>query len=268
MGETTPLLLRTNGSSYDLSTPLGAYRSPACFLRQRILLAVRANIAVYLSMAFSLDMLHGIIYTQREKQFVFEASNVSLMFQVVYYWVTTVRILHSRNTNPLSFRQFAALQSCWELVCPLPYEEQGNSDLLAERQVALSAPMSDTSDSRSSSVFSTLHTASVTFPFVTSIVYWLVLHPSESIFDHARKGGNFDNFVLISTTVLNSAIAFVEVMVLSSVRMQKVFSLLCVRNNCLKLLGPCYPSSWCNRYLLLLRNVDGHRPFHHWRVCI
>ena len=73
-------------------------------------------------------------------------------------------------------------------------------------------------------MFSILHTASVTFPFVTSIVYWLVLHPSESIFDHARKGGNFDHFVLISTTVLNSSIAFVEVMVLSSGRMQKVFS--------------------------------------------
>ena len=103
MGETTPLLLRTNRSFYDLSTPLHAYHSPALSLRQRILLAVRATIAVYLSIAFSLDMLHGILYTQRGKQFVFEASNVSLMIQVVYYWVTTVRILNSRHTNPLSF---------------------------------------------------------------------------------------------------------------------------------------------------------------------
>ena len=92
-------------------------------------------------------------------------------------------------------------------------------------------------------MFSTLHTASVTFPFVTSIFYWLVLHPSESIFDHARKGENFENFVLISTTVLNSTIAFVEVMVLSSPRKQKVFSLLYVRNNGLISLGPGYPSS-------------------------
>ena len=68
-----------------------------------MLLAVRATIAVYLFMAFSLDMLHGIMYTQRGKQFVFEASNVSLMIQVVYYWITTVRILHSPHTYPLSF---------------------------------------------------------------------------------------------------------------------------------------------------------------------
>lgn len=150
----------------------------------------------------------------------------------------------------------------------MAYEEQGNSDIVAERKVALSAPTSDRSDLRRSFVLSTLHTASVTFPFVTSIVYWLLLHPSESIFDHGGKGGKFDNFVLISTTVLNSAIAFVEVMVLSSVRKQKVFSLPCVRNICLKSIGPGYPSSWCHRYLLLLRNVDGHRPFHHWRVRI
>ena len=103
MGETTPLLLRANGPSYDLSTPLRACYSPAVSLRQRMLLAVRATIAVYLFIAFSLDMLHGITYTQRGKQFVFEASNVSLMIQVVYYWVTTVRILHSPHTNPLSF---------------------------------------------------------------------------------------------------------------------------------------------------------------------
>lgn len=102
MGETTPLLLRTNGPSYDLSTPLHACHSPAPFLRQRMFLAVRATIAVYLSIAFSLNMLHGIIYTHRGKQLVFEASNVSLMIQVVYCWVTTVRILHSRYTNPLS----------------------------------------------------------------------------------------------------------------------------------------------------------------------
>ncbi|KAM0800432.1 hypothetical protein BDR22DRAFT_247878 [Usnea florida] len=205
MGETTPLLLRTNGSSYHLSTPLRAYHPPALLLRQRMLLAVRATIAVYLSITFSLDMLHRILYTHRGKQFVFEASNVSLMIQIVYYWFTTL----------------CALRNCWEPSYRLPYEEQGNSDFVAERQVALLAPMLDRSDSRSSSVFSILHTASVTFPFVTSIVYWLVLHPSRSIFDHARKGGNFNHFVLISTTVLNSVIAFVEVMVLSSGRMQK-----------------------------------------------
>ena len=103
MGETTPLLLGTNGYSYHLSTPLRAYHSPALLLRQRMLLAARATIAVYLSITFSLDMLHRILYTHRGKQFVFEASNVSLMIQIVYYWVTTVRILHSPYTNPLSF---------------------------------------------------------------------------------------------------------------------------------------------------------------------
>lgn len=205
MGETTPLLLRTNGPSYDLTTPLRACYSPAALLRQRMLLAVRATIAVYLFIAFSLDMLHGITYTQRGKQFVFEASNVSLIIQVVYYWVTT----------------FWALQSCREPSCRFPHEKQGDCDFVAESQVALSAPTSDEFNFRRNSVFSSLHTASVTFPFVTSIFYWLVLHPSESIFDHARKGDNFENFVLISTTVLNSVIAFVDVMVLSSVRKQK-----------------------------------------------
>ena len=90
MAETTPLLPRADRPPHDLSISLHVCHSQWSSLIQKVLVAVRASTAAYLSVAFALDMFHETSYNQRGKQFAFEACNVSLAIQTVYYWITTV----------------------------------------------------------------------------------------------------------------------------------------------------------------------------------
>lgn len=101
MAETTPLLPRANRPPHDLSIFLPVCHSPWPFLSQYALLAVRAFVASFLSIVFSLDIVYGINYTQRGNQLAFEASNVSLVIQIFYYWTTTVGVSPLRRINPL-----------------------------------------------------------------------------------------------------------------------------------------------------------------------
>lgn len=105
----------------------------------------------------------------------------------------------------------------------LPSKEQAKGKFLAQLQASLSAPTSTDTNSKRHPAFSTLYTASVTFPFVISIAYWLVLNPLELA--PTCGGEALQNFVRISITVLNSVIALVEIVVLSSARKQEVLSL-------------------------------------------
>lgn len=90
MPETTPLIPRADRPPHDLSIFFHVCHSPWSSHVQKVLVAVRASIAAYLSVTFALDMFHEINYTQRGKQFAFEACNISLAIQTVYYWITTV----------------------------------------------------------------------------------------------------------------------------------------------------------------------------------
>lgn len=101
-------------------------------------------------------------------------------------------------------------------------------------------------------IFSIFYTAAVTLPFVVTIVFWLILVPTASAFDHDGprlmtslcprltalrppvQGGAEENplgdvalkaFVLININAINTVIALVEILVLSSVRRQKVLYL-------------------------------------------
>ena len=101
-----------------------------------------------------------------------------------------------------------------------------------------------------------------------SIAYWLVLYPPDPVIDYKGKAEALHHFVLISITVVNSMIAIMEIMVLSSVRKQKVLSLSRGKIVCLKVLGFGYPGRWSHRYLPLIRDVDGLWPFDHRRICV
>lgn len=116
----------------------------------------------------------------------------------------------------------------------LPPEEQTKGNFPAQIQAGLSIPTSTNINSKRSSEFSTFYTASVTFPFVISIAYWLVLYPSVPVSDYGGNDQTLYYFLLINITVLNSVIALLEIMILSSVRKPKVLSLLRQRNTCLK----------------------------------
>ena len=74
-------------------------------------------------------------------------------------------------------------------------------------------------------MFTTFYTATITIPFVISIAYWLVLYRFDPVIDQGGKGEALYRFLLISTTTLNSVIAFAEVMFLNRVRKQKVLTL-------------------------------------------
>lgn len=175
------------------------------FLTQKTLVAVRAAISGYLSVVFALAMFHGVSFSQKGKQFAFEASNISLTIQIVYYWITT----------------FRALQHLMAPYGRLPPEEQTKGNFPAQIQAGLSIPTSTNINSKRSSEFSTFYTASVTFPFVISIAYWLVLYPSVPVSDYGGNDQTLYYFLLINITVLNSVIALLEIMILSSVRKPK-----------------------------------------------
>lgn len=102
MAETTPLLPRAKRPPHNVPIFLCVCHSSWPFLSQKELLAVRAIIASFLSIIFALEILYGINHTQRGKQFAFEASNVSLVIQISYYWTTMVGVLPLRCTNTLS----------------------------------------------------------------------------------------------------------------------------------------------------------------------
>lgn len=105
---------------------------------------------------------------------------------------------------------------------------------------------------KSQILFSIFYTAAVTLPFVVTIVFWLILVPTASAFDHVGprsstslyheltaprppvQGGAEGNplgdgalkaFVLISINAINTIIALSEILLLSSVRKQKVIHL-------------------------------------------
>lgn len=205
MAETTPLLPRAKRPPHNVPIFLCVCHSSWPFLSQKELLAVRAIIASFLSIIFALEILYGINHTQRGKQFAFEASNVSLVIQISYYWTTMSWTLQ-------------------HLLAPygrLPPDEQAKGKILAQTQASVLVPTSTDTSSKRYLVFSTFYTASVTFPFAVSIAYWLVLYPSDPVVDSGGKGRTLHRFVLISITVLNSGIALVEITVLSSIRKQK-----------------------------------------------
>ena len=101
MAETTPLLPRTKWPSRDLPIFLRVCHSPWPFISQRSLLTVRAVIASFLTIVFTLDLLYRVNYTQRGQQFAFEPSTISLAMQMLYYWITTVGVLSLLCINPL-----------------------------------------------------------------------------------------------------------------------------------------------------------------------
>lgn len=91
---------------------------------------------------------------------------------------------------------------------------------------AVSIPSSTSTRSKRRLAFSIFYAAANSFPFPTSVVYWLALFTSEPLEDH---GITIDvvflrYWVTVNVSAVNSGIAFVEIILLSSVREQKVIT--------------------------------------------
>ena len=131
IAETTPLLPRAHAPPYHLPTFLRVCRSPWPFISQRALLAVRAVIASFLTIVFTLDLLYRINHTQREQHFAFEASNISLVIQILYYWITMVGVTPLRCIssliNVIVLDPATHLSTFWSIVPRRTNQEQNTS---------------------------------------------------------------------------------------------------------------------------------------------
>lgn len=97
MAETTPLLPHANRPPHDHPIFLRVCHSPWRFITQKGLFAVRLTLAVYLTMALALSIYYECKFADRTaKLFPFYASTVSLVIQMYYYWITTVKFIHSQ----------------------------------------------------------------------------------------------------------------------------------------------------------------------------
>jgi len=103
----------------------------------------------------------------------------------------------------------------------LPPHEQAKGAVLAHIQAAFSIP--NTTSNTSKMAFSMIYTAAVTFPFVVTVTSWLYLLPiDDAVPALAVPPQVLRCFSIATSSVINSVIAFIEIVVLSSVRKQKV----------------------------------------------
>lgn len=112
-----------------------------------------------------------------------------------------------------------------------------DSGFLAKVKSAPSIPTTADVSSKRLVACSVFYTAAVTLPYVTSVVYWLALYRSDTslgprpvaralamhqiIGSLSFSGRILRKFLLVKLNVVNSIIALVEIMVLSSVRKQQ-----------------------------------------------
>ena len=74
-------------------------------------------------------------------------------------------------------------------------------------------------DYNSRLAFSIFYTCATTFPFIVTFLYWFVLEETKG---HEFHLGGVVGLVHVNMAGINAVIAFVEIMVLSSVRKQQV----------------------------------------------
>lgn len=146
-------------------------------------------------------------------------------------------------------------------------------------------------------LFSIFYTAAVTFPFVVTIVFWLILVPSEPMGNNiggmiargldlerfaARppveggaegdpfRDGALKAFVLVNVNALNTVIALLEILVLSSVRKQKVqhSSSPIKQLPLINLTVTGYPHHGPSSHMQRLLCLDWCRSTHYWEVCL
>ena len=104
----------------------------------------------------------------------------------------------------------------------LPPREQAKGRVLANIQNAFSIPKNTDINFKRRLVFSLFHTAAIAFPVVVTTTYWLFLFPLDFQPDPLFWPRFLQYLNITNFTIVNSAFALLEVMVLSSVQKQKV----------------------------------------------
>ena len=104
----------------------------------------------------------------------------------------------------------------------LPPREQAKGRVLAHVQNFFSIPKNTNADSKKRLAFSLFYSAATTFPLVVTTTYWLYLFPEDFQPDPPTWPRLLQCFVMANFYIINSIIAIVEAVLLSSVQMQKV----------------------------------------------
>ncbi len=88
--EIAPLLPKPNAPPHHLPLFLRICHSPWRFLRQKALSTIRIAITLYLTFILAISLFYEIAYVQHGKLYAFRAGNISLLLQVVFYWISSV----------------------------------------------------------------------------------------------------------------------------------------------------------------------------------
>ncbi|KAL9127767.1 MAG: hypothetical protein Q9217_003425 [Psora testacea] len=204
MAETAPLLPQANRPPHDHPIFLRVCHSAWPFLGQAKLLTTRSMIAAYLTVVLALSLYWEVKYATG-KQWVFEASNISLMVQVIYYWITAIW----------------TMQHLMVPHCRIAQDESAKGGIVVTLKSAFAILVNKDIKSKTHQFFSAFYTAAVTFPFVITILYWLKLYSHIPEADESARVRSLRLFVLSSVNGINSVIALIEIMILSSVRKQR-----------------------------------------------
>ena len=101
-------------------------------------------------------------------------------------------------------------------------EEQSKRRCLARLQSGLSIPRSTDPKSKRRTAFSLLYIMAVVFPIVISIASWSFLRPWELLSSSTKWPKALGRLIVANLNVVNSVIALLEVVALSSLPKHKV----------------------------------------------
>lgn len=121
-------------------------------------------------------------------------------------------------------------------------EEQAKGRYLAKVQKAFSLPTGVEIGSKKPIAFTLFYTAAVTFPLVVTIASWSFLDPLDSSIGLSSWPRLMVLFIIVNLNGINSVIAILEIMILSSVHKQKVKSLILLINLAESYSYPVYQS--------------------------
>ena len=227
MAEREPLLPRQNRPGHQHSIFQLVCHSPWYYIGQRSLLFARGFLALYLSAVLGLAVYYVCTpgHRRHAKFFPFYGSTISFAIQVIYYWITAVccRPKDFHDCSNINFQlQIWTFDHLVGAHSQLPPREQAKGRVLAHMQNVFSIPKNTNVNSKKRLAFSLFYSAATTFPLVVTTTYWLYLFPADFQPDPPTWPRLLQYFVTANFYIINSIIAVVEVMLLSSVQKQKV----------------------------------------------
>ena len=99
VAERAPLLHRAGQSSRDHPIFMRVCHSPWYLVSQRGLFLIRGTLALYLTAILFLSILRDWTCPIHARLFVFDARNLSLFVQAIYYWITAVGLIISKKSS-------------------------------------------------------------------------------------------------------------------------------------------------------------------------